>query len=159
MEITDFSKQIVAIELGKILEDETMLFIKTKNAHWCMDHTDFCSKNLFFEDQFNHLDKIIDNIEDRIRSIGHFAPSTINLYLSLTFLTKHPQQQNDTKSLINDLIGCHESIIILLHEGLNSLSDEICNVGMNDFIMDIKENHEKMAYFLKSELNNKSYVI
>jgi len=39
--ITDPNRQTVALELSKILADETVLYIKTKNAHWNIEGADF----------------------------------------------------------------------------------------------------------------------
>ena len=86
--IIDDHRQSVANELGKILADETVLYIKTKNAHWNIESPDFYDKHKFFETQFGQLDEIIDNVAERIRSIGHYAPATLASYLSLTHLTE-----------------------------------------------------------------------
>jgi starvation-inducible DNA-binding protein len=69
--INDANRQSVATQLAKILADETVLYIKTKNAHWNIEGADFYDKHKFFETQFGQLDELIDSVAERIRSIGH----------------------------------------------------------------------------------------
>ena len=54
--IKDNHRLAVATELAKILADETVLYIKTKNAHWNMEGAEFYEKHKFFEVQFGQLD-------------------------------------------------------------------------------------------------------
>ena len=86
--ITEGNRQVVATELSKVLADETVLYIKTKNAHWNIEGEDFYEMHKFFETQFEQLDEMIDNVAERIRSIGHYAPATLKSYLSLGHLTE-----------------------------------------------------------------------
>lgn len=86
--ITESNRQAVANTLIKVLADENILYVKTKNVHWNVEGADFYDKHLFFETQFEQLDDMIDSVAERIRSIGHYAPATLNSYLGLTQLTE-----------------------------------------------------------------------
>lgn len=86
--IADANRLAVSKELSKLLADETVLYIKTKNAHWNIEGPDFYDKHKFFETQFGQLDEIIDGVVERIRTIGHYAPATLKSYLLLTHLTE-----------------------------------------------------------------------
>src|SRR5688572_8337826 len=85
----------VAHSLGKILADEFVLYTKTRKAHWCVTGPDFHSKHLFFESQYNQLEDIIDEVAERVRSLGHFPPATLKEYLALTHLTEQSSGKND----------------------------------------------------------------
>jgi starvation-inducible DNA-binding protein len=39
--ITETNRQAVAEALAKVLADETVLYVKTKNAHWNIEGADF----------------------------------------------------------------------------------------------------------------------
>ncbi len=150
--IIDPNRQTVALELSKILADETVLYIKTKNAHWNIEGADFFDKHKFFETQFGQLDEIIDSIAERIRSIGHYAPATLKSYLGLTHLTEASSEKNDSHGFIKELLEDHESIIIVLREHIKSFSDVLHDAGSSDFITGLMETHEKMAWFLRAHL-------
>ncbi len=150
--ITDTNRQAVATELAKILADENVLYIKTKNAHWNIEGADFYDKHKFFESQFGQLDEFIDSVAERIRSIGHYAPATLKSYLSLTHLTEKNRENNDSQGFIKELLEDHESIIINLREHIHSFANDYHDLGSSDFITGLMESHEKMAWFLRSHL-------
>lgn len=150
--ISDENRQKIATELAKVLSDETVLYIKTKNAHWNIEGADFYDKHKFFETQFGQLDEMIDTVAERIRSIGHYAPATLKSYLSLTHLTEQTRESNDSQGFIKELLEDHESIIIILREHIKSFANDFHDLGTSDFVTGLMETHEKMAWFLRSHL-------
>ena len=144
---------LVALELSKILADENILYIKTKNAHWNVVGADFYAVHKFFEVQINEIDIFIDSVAERIRSVGHFAPATLKAYLELTHLTEKSRSKNDSKGFIKELISDHESIVFKLKENINLFEDEYKDAGTADFICSLMQDHEKMTWFLKSHLS------
>lgn len=150
--ITESNRQAVANDLSKILADEYVLYTKTRNAHWNVEGADFYDKHKFFESQFEQLDENIDNVAERIRSLGHYAPATLKSFLSLTHLTEESRGENDSKGFINELLKDHESIVIHLRENINRFANEFNDLGTSDFITGLMEEHEKMAWFLRSHL-------
>jgi starvation-inducible DNA-binding protein len=153
--ITDTNRQAVANALIKVLADETVLYNKTKNAHWNIEGADFYEKHKFFETQFEQLDEIIDSVAERIRSLGHYAPATLKSYLNLTHLSEQSRELNDSLGFIKELLSDHESIIMVLRGHVKAFTDDFHDSGSGDFITGLMETHEKMAWFLRAHLNNK----
>src|SRR5262245_8081272 len=106
----------VAIILNGFLADEVLLYIKTRNAHWNIEGPDFHSMHKFFEAQYEQLDETMDDVAERIRSLGHYAPATMKTYLELSHLAEQTREKNDSAGFIKELLGDHESIIIRLRE-------------------------------------------
>lgn len=142
----------VAHELNKILADEFVLYTKTKNAHWNVEGPDFHSKHVFFEDQFEQLDEIIDSVAERIRSLGHYAPATLKSFLGLTHFSEVLHEQNDSAGFIHELLTDHESLIIHLRGNINSFANELKDIGTSDFLTGLLETQEKMAWMLRAHL-------
>ena len=150
--ITEENKQAVSVQLAKLLADEFVLYAKTRNAHWNVEGVDFHSMHLFFETQYEQLDEIMDKVAERIRSIGHYAPATLKSFLNLTHLTEYNENKNDSLSFIKELLGDHESIIQFMRGNINSFANEFHDLGTSDFITGLMEDHEKMAWMLRSHL-------
>lgn len=151
-EIAEINSQAVAAELARILADETVLYIKTKNAHWNIEGADFYDKHTFFEAQFIQVNEMIDCIAERIRSLGHYTPCTLISYLSLTHLTEQTRAQNDSQGFIKELLVDHESVIAILRKHIKLFANEFNDLGTSDFIIGLMETHEKMAWYLRSHL-------
>jgi starvation-inducible DNA-binding protein len=139
--------------LTKILADEFVLYTKTKRAHWNVEGPDFYNKHLFFEQQYDAIDEIVDTVAERIRALGHYAPATLKDFLALTHLTEELKEKNDSNGFIKELLLDHESIIIYLRENINLIANDLQDAGTSDFITGLVENHEKMAWMLRAHLN------
>jgi starvation-inducible DNA-binding protein len=150
--ISEQNKQSVADELSKILADEYVLSAKTKNAHWNIESKDFYEKHKLFESQYGQLDEIIDSVAERIRVLGHYAPGSLAAFLGLTRLTELNREKNDSQGFIHELVEDHEIIIMNLRENIEKFADKLHDAGSSDFITGLMENHEKMAWFLRSHL-------
>lgn len=142
----------VAEILTKILADEFVLYTKTKRAHWNVEGPDFYNKHLFFEQQYDAIDEIVDTVAERIRALGHYTPATLKDFLALTHLTEELQEKNDSNGFIKELLLDHESIIIYLRENINNIANEFQDAGTSDFITGLVETHEKMAWMLRAHL-------
>ena len=142
----------VADALNKLLSDEHVLYIKTRNAHWNVEGPDFAAVHKFFESQYDELEEVIDQVAERIRTIGHYAIGAMEDYLKLTQLNEKSHENNDSLSLIKDLLNDHEAVIISLRENINRFADELHDLGSSDFITGLMESHEKMAWMLRAHL-------
>ncbi len=142
----------VAHELSKVLADEFVLYTKTRNAHWNIEGPDFHSMHLFFESQYEQLEEMIDEVAERIRVLGHYAPGSLEKFLQLTHLTEVTRDKNDSTGFIKQLLSDHESIIIHLRENINHFADDLKDSSTSDFITGFIEIHEKMAWMLRAHL-------
>lgn len=150
--ITEANSQAVASEMAKLLADEYVLYTKTRNAHWNVEGADFYDKHKFFESQFEQMDEIIDKVAERIRTIGHYAYATLKSFLELTHLTEASEASNDSNGYLKELLTDHESIIIHCRENIHRFANDYHDIGSSDFITQLMETHEKMAWFLRSHL-------
>ncbi len=142
----------VAHLLGKILADEFVLYTKTRKAHWNVEGADFYNKHIFFEKQYGELEQIIDDVAERIRTLGHFPPASLKEFLALTHLSETSRGKNDSAGFIKELLGDHESILIHLRENIDDYANALMDAGSSDYITGLMETHEKMAWMLRAHL-------
>jgi starvation-inducible DNA-binding protein len=150
--ITDKNTKKVAEQLSKLLADEVLLYIKTRNAHWNVEGPDFHTMHLFFESQYEEMEQLGDDVAERMRSLGHYAPSTMKEYLALTHLSEKRDEKNASADFLHDLLGDHESIIVFLRENIGPFANEYGDAGTSDFITGLMEKHEKLAWMLRAHL-------
>jgi len=142
----------VAFELSKLLADEFVLYLKTRKAHWNVEGPDFHAAHKFFEEQYEFLDEVMDDVAERIRSLGHYAPATLKEYLKLTQLSEESRSSNDSTGFFKELLSDHESIIIRLREDIDAFVSKYHDAGTSDFVTGLMEKHEKLAWMIRAHL-------
>jgi starvation-inducible DNA-binding protein len=142
----------IAQSLNRLLADEHVLYIKTRKAHWNVEGPDFLTVHRFFEEQYKQLEKIIDDIAERIRTIGHYAEATLAGFLKETHLSEETREKNDSAGFMKSLLEDHETIIIHLRENIDAYDEKWKDVGTSDFITGLLKTHEKMAWLLRAHL-------
>ena len=150
--IKDGNLAHIAHSLNSLLADEHVLYIKTRNAHWNVEGPDFLTKHKFFEEQYKELEAMIDEVAERIRTVGHYAEGTLKAFLQLTHLTEQTREKNDSEGFIKSLLEDHETIIIHLRENIERFNNEWHDAGTSDFITGLMKTHEKMAWMLRAHL-------
>ncbi|RYG49992.1 MAG: DNA starvation/stationary phase protection protein [Chitinophagaceae bacterium] len=138
--------------LSVFLADEFLLYTKTRNAHWNVEGPDFYNKHKFFEEQYEQLDETMDDVAERIRVLGHYAPATLSEFLKLTHFSEKLGSKNGAQGFITELLIDHENLIIRLRENINRFANELHDLGTSDFITGLMEKHEKMAWMLRAHL-------
>jgi starvation-inducible DNA-binding protein len=106
----------------------------------------------WFESQYNELAEMVDKIAERIRMLGHYAPATLKQFLELTHLTEQSRAKNDSKGFIKELLNDHETIMIYIRTQMNRLAEQLKDSGTSDYLTDLTEYHEKIAWMLRSHL-------
>ncbi len=139
--------------LTKILADEFLLFTKTLNAHWNVEGPGFHEKHLFFESQYKQLNIITDEIAERIRMLGHYAPASLKQFLELTQFTEKFNEKNDGNGFIKWLLEDQEQLIIEIRKNVKIFSEDFGDLGTSDFVTGILEQHEKMAWMLRAHIS------
>ncbi|GAB4016720.1 DNA starvation/stationary phase protection protein [Spirosoma sp. KCTC 42546] len=147
------NREVVAHQLAKLLADEFVLYTKTLNAHWNLEGMDFHSVHLYFEELYKQSAEIVDDVAERIRQLGHYAPATLKNFLQLTHLTEQDEDGNDSRSLIKKLLSDHESIIEFIRGNIDEFADAHKDAGTSDYITGLMEKHEKIAWMLRAHLN------
>lgn len=148
--IANNHRQAIADHLIKILADENVLCIKTKNAQWNVEGADYHDKHTFFETQSKQLDNIINSIAERIRSLGHYVPAALQSYVSSTHFTEQNGERHNSQAFITELLQDHESLILILCEYTMSCKDDLHDIATSHFITRLLEIHQKMAWLLRS---------
>jgi len=151
IEIADNKLKEVATLLNTLLADEYILYTKTRNAHWNIQGMNFNELHKFFEGQYELLDTIIDDTAERVRALGHFALGSLKDFLQVARLSEQNDNFSGQNHIIETMLVDHESIIRSLCKDI--LTATACrDLGTADFMTGIMEQHEKMAWMLRSYL-------
>jgi starvation-inducible DNA-binding protein len=149
--ISEKNRQAVAVSLNQLLADEHVLYNKTRNYHWSIEGPSFMEFHKLYEAQYTVLAESIDQIAERIRTIGHFAEGRLKELLKLTSL-EEPEAPTDQAQQIENLEADHETIITKLRKLITDFDEKYKDIGSSDFVTGLLKQHEKMAWMLRSYL-------
>ena len=149
--ITEKNRQAVAAALNQLLADEHVLYNKTRNYHWSVEGPSFMEFHKLYEKQYTQLAEMIDEIAERIRTLGHFAEGRLKELLKLSSLPEPPAPTDQVEQIAN-LETDHETIIVKLRKLITDFEAKYKDVGSMDFATGLLKQHEKMAWMLRSYL-------
>ena len=154
--LSDAQQKGVAQILTDLLADEYVLYTKTRNYHWNVVGPQFNDLHKFFEGQYEALNAIVDDVAERVRALGAPAIGTLAEFVQHTRLKEHPGHFPDAHVMLANLLADHEMVIQRLRVDLETCADEYHDMGTNDFLTGLMEQHEKMAWMLRAFLEGKS---
>lgn len=142
--------QAVVKILNITLADEAVLSTKTRSAHWNVSGAGFYDRHTLFDVQYKQLNEISGEISKRARVLGGLPIGSFEEFLKNTRLDEQP---GDVPDFV-DLLADHEAVIRFLREDAKKCSEEYEDEGTRDFLVDILCLHEKMAWMLRSYIEN-----
>lgn len=141
----------VAKCLNEILADEYVLYTKTLKCHWNVTGKHFGAMHEFFKEQYEQLFTINDDVAERARALDVMALGTLTEFAKMTSLSEHPGENPGDLAMVAWLLADHESIICSLRDHIKAIS-KLGDEGTANFLTDLMEKHEKMAWMLRSFL-------
>ncbi|MEQ8909772.1 MAG: DNA starvation/stationary phase protection protein [Vicingaceae bacterium] len=136
--------------LSRILSDSYALMIMTHNYHWNVKGKNFRQLHLLTEEQYEEIFDAIDEIAERIRSLGFLAPGSMKEFSELSDI-KEPNSKAPENEMIVDLLQAHEHIAKHSRKVVG-LADEKSDEATADLLTERVEVHEKTAWMLRSML-------
>lgn len=149
--LSDKQRSEVADKLNTILAHEYILYTKTLKYHWNVESICFGQLHLLFREQYEHLFDIIDDVAERVRSLGHYSFGTLQEFAQASEITEHPGKYPKDMAMIADLLSDQETVIKLLRIEVDA-TFELGDAGTSNFLTDIMEKHEKAAWMLRAHL-------
>ena len=145
------SRDAVLSVLERLLADEHVLYVKTRNFHWNVTGPHFGPLHKLFEEQYGGIAETIDEVAERIRILGGVAPGSMKEFLKLARIDEQPGGKLEAEKMIAALLSDHEAVIRVLREA-TEVAGEAGDAGTEDFLTGLLEDHEKKAWMLRAHL-------
>lgn len=139
--------------LSIVLSDEMTLYVKLRKFHWNVTGNSFMELHKLFEGQYSDLEKIIDEVAERINMLGSKTIGTMKEFTSLTRLKENENKYPDQKNMIQELLGDNETLIKEIRKDIDICADESHDAGTADLLTKILQQHETMAWVLRRYLS------
>lgn len=146
--IEEDQRKAISRGLSVLLADTYTLYLKTHNYHWNVTGPMFQTLHTLFETQYNELALAVDDIAERIRALGEFAPGSYKEYAKLTNI-KEADGIPTAEEMIKDLVKGQEAIAKTARS-IVPVADEASDEVTLDLLTQRMTVHEKTAWMLRS---------
>jgi len=144
------SKEL-AENLNVLLANYQVFYMNTRGFHWNIKGDKFFELHLKFEELYNNLLLKIDEIAERILTLGTVPIHTYTDYLKISEI-KEVKNLSDATLTVQNILESLKSIILLERKilKLSEETDEGTNALMSDYIRE----QEKLVWMYSAYLNN-----
>jgi starvation-inducible DNA-binding protein len=140
----------IAQALKHLLADSYTLYLQTHNFHWNVTGPQFRELHLLFEEHYTELAVAVDDIAERIRTLGVVAPGSYKQFAQLTSI-REVDDVPPAQDMIKILTASHEQVVRTCRTALKKAQagDDESSVAL---ISDRMRIHEKTAWMLRAML-------
>jgi len=140
----------IAEGLSRLLADTYSLYLKTHNFHWNVTGPMFQTVHAMFETQYSELAIAVDQVAERIRSLGFPAPGTYSDYARLSAI-KEVAGVPKAEEMIRLLVDGQETVVRTARS-IFPVAEKASDEATADLLTQRIQLHEKTAWMLRSLL-------
>ena len=149
--INQQDREAVAEHLKMLLADSYTLYLQTHNFHWNVTGPMFNQLHLMFEEHYTELSVAVDDIAERIRSLGLYAPGTYKEFVELSSIDEVAGTP-EAHEMVAILTANHEMLVKTCRAALK-VAQEADDESSAALISDRMRVHEKTAWMLRSQVS------
>lgn len=149
--ISEEKREAIAKGLCHLLADEYTLYLKTHNFHWNVTGPMFTTLHQMFEEHYTEAATAVDEIAERIRTLGERAPGSYKEFSELATVREETQQVEATE-MVRQLVKDHETVAKVARN-VFKVADDASDESTADLLTQRMQLHEKTAWMLRSLLD------
>lgn len=146
--IDEDDRRDIASALQTLLATSYTLYLQTHNFHWNVTGPQFRELHLMFEEHYTELATAVDDIAERIRTLGEFAPGTYGDFARLSAIEESADIP-EAAEMVRILLRGHETVVRCCRDVLD-ISGEADDESTSALVSDRMRVHEKTAWMLRA---------
>ena len=147
--LDDNARKKVAGALNNVLADTYTLYMKTHAYHWNVTGPQFHTFHVKFEEQYREMWAALDEIAERVRALGQFAPVSGKAFAELSYLDNAEDSPPTAETMVTNLLAGHEKLIRRAREAL-ATAEDADDAASADLLTVRIQTHEKTAWMLRA---------
>jgi starvation-inducible DNA-binding protein len=140
----------LADKLNDLLSNYQVFYMNVRGFHWNIRGEKFFELHLKFEELYNDLILKIDEIAERVLTLGHTPVHSFEGYLS-TAVVKPAQNITDGRKAVTAILDAFR-VVITKQRVLLDLSDVADDEGTNALMSDYIREQEKLVWMYSAWL-------
>jgi len=142
---------ILADKLNILLANYSIFYQNTRGYHWNIKGEKFFELHLKFEELYNDLLLKIDEVAERILTLGHTPEHSYSKYTQSSTIKESPKVADGIKAVEQILESF--KILITLQREILTISSDADDEGTNALMSDYIRMQEKLVWMYSSFLN------
>jgi starvation-inducible DNA-binding protein len=138
--------------LSAVLASTYLLYMKTQGFHWNVVGPLFFPLHKLTEELYGNLAEAIDTLAERIRALGHIAPTNYAWYQKLSHI-EEASENLEAGEMVKQLMVDHELMARLLKDGFDT-AEKAKDHATADLFIQRLHFHEKAAWMLRATLGH-----
>ena len=148
--IDESARKKIAKGIAEVLADSYTLYLMTHNFHWNVTGPHFRELHLQFEEQYTELATAVDEIAERIRTLGEIAPGTYQQFAQLSNIEESTDIP-EAFAMVRILAEANETVARTCRDIL-PVAQNADDESSAALLSDRMRVHEKNAWLLRSLL-------
>jgi len=146
--IEEDDRQRSADAIRRLLANTYTLYLKTHGYHWNVEGPHFQQLHLQFMEQYTEMWAAVDELAERIRALGYYAPVS---YAEMSKLSsvKEETGASDWKAMVHTLALGHEQVAKTARDVLR-IAEDVGDDATADVVAPRITIHEKTAWMLRA---------
>lgn len=139
----DKSKELAEL-LSDLLANYSIFYQNTRGYHWNITGEKFFELHLKFEELYNDLFTKIDEVAERILTLGYHPGHNFTEYLKISEI-KESTEVTDGRKAVEQIIAAFQ-VLLLKQRTLLNLAGDINDEGTNALMSDYIREQEKLVW-------------
>ncbi|MAT85213.1 MAG: DNA starvation/stationary phase protection protein [Gammaproteobacteria bacterium] len=144
------ARREVAEALSRSVADTYTLFASTQGLHWNVQGPLFYSVHKMTEEQYQDMFEAIDDLAERIRTLGFPAPATLSEMAALSAIDEL-DAGGDVRAQIEQLIAGNERLAQGMRDAVEK-AEALNDVKTADLLTERLGVHEENAWMLRATI-------
>ena len=141
----------LAESLNNLLANYSVFYQNVRGFHWNVKGDKFFELHLKFEELYNDLFVKIDEVAERILTLGHAPDHTFSNYLQSSDI-QESKEVRDGNKCVENILGSFK-ILLTKQRRILDLSGEIDDEGTNAQMSDYIREQEKLVWMYSAYLD------
>jgi len=142
-------------QLNILLANYQVHYQKLRGCHWNVKGNDFFTLHVKFEELYNNAQLTIDELAERILTLGKSPFSTYANYIKVSEIKEIITENMAPEKMVEAILDDFKQLISLEREVIEKAADSAKDEGTADMIIGFMKFKEKTNWMLSAYLGNK----
>lgn len=141
--------------LNTLLANYQVHYQKLRGCHWNVKGSDFFTLHVKFEELYNNAQLTIDELAERILTLGKSPYSTFADYIKVAKIKEIETENIAAEKMVEAILDDFKKLIAIEREVIENAAETTNDEGTADMIIGFMKFKEKTSWMLRAWLGNK----